>query len=500
MSVTKPNFVFIITDQQRWDHVGCNGNAQIKTPHLDQLAAAGISLDRHYCNHPLCTPSRASLITGRYPRSNRVYDNGCSLSTNEVTLPQVLSGAGYDTRAVGKLHLSSWLEPNAQSLESQSFWASGKGPEEPVPYAGFDAVEICTRHINPHTGHYGVWLRKEHSEVVDDWDSYLTPHSSEAPQTFDWALPPELHANAWVADRSCSYIRQQANGDRPFFLHVGFPDPHHPFRAPDPWGTMYNPAAIDLREQDQGSHDSRPPEYAAYMRGDLNSAVLGVGDFNTSDLRSLTREQLQVIHAKTYGMVSFVDEQVGRIVETLRETGQLDNTYIIFTSDHGDLMGDFGLILKAPFLLEGLVKVPMIVAGPGIRAGQRSSDLTAHIDLMPTFLAAAGVSPPQGLEGGSFLPLLDGTGSSGRQRVLIECLHQFQFDRNVKSIVTDDAKLICWGGQSYGELYDLANDPRESCNLWDEPSWQRRKNQLLEHLLHELLKTENVLPLPTAAT
>ncbi len=500
MSTKQPNFVFIITDQQRWDHLGCNGNSQLKTPNLDRLAAAGLSLDRHYCNHPLCTPSRASLITGRYPRSNRVYDNGCNLPAAEVTLPQVLSGCGYDTRAIGKLHLSSWREPDGVSFESESFWASGRAPEEPVPYAGFDLVEICTRHINPYTGHYGVWLRKEHPDIVADWDSFLQPHSSGAPQTSDWTLPPEFHANAWVANRSCSYIRERASGDRPFFLHVGFPDPHHPFRAPDPWGSMYDPASIELRQQDVGSHAGRPPEYGAFMQGQLNVECLGAGDFNTSDLRKLTTGQLQAIHAKTYGMISFVDQQVGRIVAALEETGQLENTYIVFTSDHGDYMGDFGLILKAPFLLEGLVKVPMIVAGPGVSPGTRSSALTSHVDLMPTLLAAAGTDSPRGVEGSSFLSVLTGQSAEFRQRVLIECLHQFQFDRNVKGIVTDDAKLICWGGQTYGELYDLANDPRESRNLWNDPAWQERKAALLEGLLHELLLSENVLPLPSAPT
>lgn len=496
-----PNLIFINTDQQRFDHLGANGNAVIQTPNLDRLTREGISLDRHYCNNPICTPSRACLITGRYPRSNRVYDNGCCLPETEVTLPQVLGQHGYETRAFGKLHLSSWRDPNAVSFEAESYWLSGKGGPDPVPYAGFDLVEICTRHINPETGHYGYWLRREFPEVARNWDQYLTPHPSGAPQTQDWTMPPEAHANTWVADRCCDYLRKEAAPDRPFFLHVGFPDPHHPFRSPEPWGSLYDPADIPLPESDPASHASRPPEYAAYMRGVLNEESLGSGDFHNHDLTSLSEEQLRVIHAKTYGMVSFVDQQVGRILDTLEATGLRENTVVVFTSDHGDLMGDHGLILKGPLLLEGLVKVPMIVSGPGgIGRGTRTEALTSHVDVMPTLLALAGVPAPAGVEGKDVGAVLRGEPDRIRDRVLIEFLHQFQFDRNVKALVKDDWKLVYWGGQTYGELYHLREDPRELINRWEDPACAAIRQELLVELLDELVVTENILPLPLAPT
>lgn len=501
MKNQRPNFIFIITDQQRYDYLGCNGHPVIKTPNIDRIAEEGVSFDRHYCNHPLCTPSRCSIITGRYPSSNRVYDNGCNLPETEVTLPEVLSKNGYNTHAVGKLHLSSWLEKNAVSFESESFWASGKAPSEPVPYAGFDLVEISTRHINPRTGHYGLWLDSAYPEVKKNWDSYLSPHSSEAPDTYDWTMPPEAHANTWIADRSCKYIEEQVASETPFFLHVGFPDPHHPFRAPEPWGSMYDLDDTVLPDTSPDSHTQRPPEYNAFINGVLNKDVLGAGDFNGCDLNNLSKEQLQAIHAKTYGMISFVDSQIERILDTLEATGLKENTIIIYTTDHGDYMGDHGLIRKGPFLLEGLVKIPFLMSGPfGITAKQRIDKLTSHIDIMPTLLEIAGVPFPAGLEGHSFAPMLNGTTDHCRDQVLIESLHQFQFDRNVKGLVTEDWKLIYWGGQVYGELYDLKNDPFEKVNLWDNAAYKDKRTELLCKLLQEVVVNENIMPLPLSAT
>ncbi|MFN2351832.1 MAG: sulfatase [Kiritimatiellia bacterium] len=497
----QPNIIFIITDQQRYDHLGCNGHPVIKTPNIDRLAQAGISLPRHYCNHPLCTPSRVSILTGRYPRSHRVYDNGGCLPASELTMPQVLNMHGYGTHAIGKLHFSSWREPNAVSFESESFWASGRAPKEPVPYAGFDLVEICTRHINPATGHYGQWLQRAYPEVRQNWDSYLKPHGSGAPDTYDWTMPPAAHANTWIADRACDYLRQQTGSGSPFFLHVGFPDPHHPFRAPDPWGSMYDPAETVLPDNSLESNELRPPEYRRYLQGNLNIESLGSGDFNNDNLYQLSREQLQAIHAKTYGMISFVDEQVGRILDVLEATGQRQNTVIIYTSDHGDLMGDHGLVKKGPFLLEGLMRVPLLLSlPPHLAGGLQPQGLTSHVDIMPTLLALAGITIPAGVEGHDFLPQLRGDAGGRRNRVLMECLHQFQFDRNVKGLVTDNWKIIYWGGQPYGELYDMANDPQERRNLWDDPAHAGTRSALLAQLLDELVVTENILPLPLAPT
>lgn len=500
--MSRPNILFVITDQQRADHLGCAGHPVLRTPHLDALASDGMRLDRHYTNHPLCTPSRAALITGRYPHSNRVYDNGCCLAPGERTLPEVLGGAGYETHAIGKLHLSSWREPKGVSFESESFWASGRAPSEPVPYAGFDEVEICTRHINPRTGHYGVWMRKNHPDVLSRWEEFLTPHASGAGGTFDWTMPPEAHANTWIADRAIDYLESHRESEQPFFLHIGFPDPHHPFRAPDPWGALYDPAMIPLPDTypSKGFTD-RPPEYEAYYRGVLNHENLGAGDFNTEDLGELSPPQLQAIHAKTYGMISFVDNQVGRILAALEATGQAENTLVIFTSDHGDYMGDHGLILKGPLLLEGLLRVPMLMRGPGIaRAGGTTKALTSHIDLMPTLLDLAGASPPPGLEGRSFRSVLENDEDQFRDRVMVECLHQFQFDRNVKALITDRWKLVYWGGQTYGELYDLETDPQECCNLWDSAEHRPIRQEMLLKLLDELVCAENTLPLPLAPT
>lgn len=245
----------------------------------------------------------------------------------------------------------------------------------------------------------------------------------------------------------------------------------------------------------------RPPEYEAFRQGNLNRTFLGAGDFNDVDLRQLSAGQLQAIHAKTLGMISFVDQQVGRILNALEETGQLENTVLVFTSDHGDYLGDHGLVWKAPLLLEGLVKVPMLFSIPGMKTtGTTTPALSCHLDVMPTLLELAGADIPKGVEGRSLAPLLRGERESCRDRVMVECLHQFQLDRNVKALIIERWKLVYWGGQNYGELYDLVQDPTESVNLWNDPARLALKNELLHSLLDELVVTENILPLPLAPT
>jgi arylsulfatase A-like enzyme len=500
----RPNIIYIITDQQRWDHLGCNGQATLRTPHIDRLAREGVCFERFYTNNPICTPSRAAIITGRTPRSNRVWDNGCPLPESETTLPEALAGAGYHTWAVGKLHLTPWWAPEGRYLESRYYWDEIKSDDAPEPYLGFAGAEICTGHIDLHHGHYGRWLRREHPEVLDRAREMIEPHPSGARDTWRWTMPPACHANAWIADRACAYLAERAEAYRatgqPFFLHLGFPDPHHPFRAPEPYGSMYDPDEMTLRAPDPEPLGQKPPEYLDFFHGRLNADVLGgKGDFNSKDLGGVTEEHLRQILATTFGMVTFIDDQVGRVLAALDELGLAEDTVVVFTSDHGELMGDHHLLTKGPFLLEGLVRVPMVIRAPGrIRAGARTAALAEHIDTFPTLLEMAGVAPPRGVEGRSFLPVLTGEAERHRDRVLVEFLHQYQLDRNVKAVVEEEWKLIAWGGQSYGELYNLAADPLEAENLWDRPEAAAEQARLTNAMLHELLTTENILPYPPA--
>lgn len=493
------NVIYIITDQQRWEHLGCNGNDIVATPNIDRIAERGVTFGRFYCNHPLCAPSRAAILTGRTPRSNRVWDNGCPLPDDEITLPRVLGERGYRTQAFGKLHLTPWSDPSGRQYESTKYWRDGNRDDRPVPYKGFQSVEICTGHVRPDTGHYGVWLEENFPEERARWKELRRPHPSGAPDTSLWALPPEAHANAWIADRACAFLREQANGDRPFFLHLGFPDPHHPYRSPEPWGSMYRAEDMPLRAPSMEPLRDKPPAYLEFLRGVLNEEVLGVGEFNKRDLTGQTDLQLKQTIATTLGMVSFIDHQVGRVLDELERTGLEDNTMIVFTTDHGDLMGDHRLVRKGPFLLEGSIRVPFVIAGPGIQSrADACPALCEHIDFFPTLLEMLGIGCPRGVEGRSFASLLAGETSSHRSRALVEMLHQHLLDRNVKALVKDRWKLIYWGGQDYGELYDLREDPLETTNLWNDPESAAVKADLIHEMLDELVVTENVLPFPEA--
>ncbi len=492
------NVIYIITDQQRWEHLGCNGHPHVQTPNIDLLASQGLTFDRFYCNNPICTPSRAAILTGRTPRSNRVWDNGCPLPDDETTLPEVLAAQGFRTQAFGKLHLTPWWDESGVYYESGSYWRDHKRDDLPEPYMGFQASEICIGHVTHDTGHYGKWLEAHYPQVHANWQEYLQKHPSGARDTFLWAMPPEAHANSWIADRACSFLQQQS-GDKPFFLHVGFPDPHHAFRAPEPWGSMYKAEDMELRAPHLEPLETKPPEYLDFMRGHLNEDVLGAGDFNTLDMTDHTDDQYRQIIATTLGMVSFIDAQVGRILDTLEANGQAEDTLVVFTTDHGDLMGDHRLFCKGPFLLEGLVRVPFVIAGPGVNyASGRCAALCEHIDFYPTLLDLLGLDCPRGVEGRSFASLLAGKTTVHRDRVLVEFLHQFQLDRNVKALIKDKWKIIYWGGQDYGELYNLQDDPLEADNRWHDPACSQMRARLIHELLDELMQTENILPFPPA--
>ena len=511
---TRPNVIYILTDQQRWDFLGCNGNDLIETPNIDRLAATGVCFDRFYANHGICTPSRAALMTGRYPSANRVYDNGCPLPESEITLPQVLAVNGYDTVAFGKLHLTPWRDPEGRYFESRKYWQEYKDNDDPEPYYGFRAAEICTGHVDGDVGHYGRWLEKHYPEAVRGIKEDRRPHPSGADGAYLLDIPPEAHANAWLTGRACEYLTKRAEGqsgggngggagDRgPFFMFVGFPDPHHPYQAPEPWGSMYSADDVEPPNPSMDSLAGRPPEYMDFMKGKMNAHLLGgAPDFNAEDLTQQTEAQMRQIVATSMGMVSFIDHQVGRILDALDATGEADNTIVVFSTDHGDYMGDHHMQRKGPFLLEGLVRIPMVMKAPGVASGgTRTSALASHIDFMPTLLELLDIEPPRGVQGKSFAPVLRGESNRHRDRVMIEFLHQFQLDRNVKALVTDRWKLCYWGGQTYGELYDLQNDPLENENLWDDPDYAEVKADMMRQLLDELVTTENVLPWPPAVS
>jgi arylsulfatase A-like enzyme len=496
--------LLIMTDQQRADTLSAAGNRVIQTPHLDWLAREGTRCARAYVQNPICMPSRATLFTGRYPRSHRVWTNGVPLPAEEVTLAHILSAAGYRTAAFGKLHFTpTGGPPGPGRYESNQMWRDPARAAELAgwrgPYYGLEHVELAIGHNAP-GGHYGAWLRREHPDALPLFKPEASRHPrSGAHGSWKSALPAELHASTWVADRTIAYLREQAanraaGSTGPFFAVCSFPDPHHPFAPPEPWSKMYDPAAMPLPAQRAGELDDLPPHFAAHARG----AWHRTGPKPPEYPEGLPATHLREIVAHYYGMISLADHHIGRVLAALDDLGFAQDTLVLFTSDHGELLGDHGLLLKGPFLYEGLARVPMLWRLPGrIAAGAVLDAPVGHVDVVPTVLDLLGIATPLGVQGQSLVPALApgaADTSSLRPWVLTEYHTGFWPDLSLKQISTGRYKLTHYGHDAFGELFDLQEDPHELHNRFADAAYSAIRRDLERQLLDALFATEDTLP------
>jgi len=482
----RPNILLVTTDQMRKDHIGCYGNPVIRTPNLDSLAAGGVRFERAYCNNPLCMPNRATIATGRLPKNHRAWCNGINLDESETTIAHILAAEGYRTALIGKGHLSRYGgEPGKPFYDNDKAWRTGlMSPDWNGPYYGFGECRMSVGHGHwgNKAGHYGAWLAENFPEFAKDFRYKARFSPIGSPQCYTPALPVEAYSTTWVTENARDYIRARAGENAPFLCWVSFPDPHHPFSPPEPYDSMYDHGEVLMPRFGAETLDERPEHFRrAWAGGEMWE---GIG---TNDVwKDLREPQLREIIARTYGMVTLIDENVGRLLATLEETGLADNTIVIFTSDHGDLMGDCGLVLKGPFLLEGLISVPMIWRVPGGAPGV-SSDLFSSCDIAPTLLGILGIEQPRAMDGVSQVRSLEGRGAA-REAAVVEFKSMYRKELNLRSIVTSDWKLTSYPHLQCGELYRMNAEIPEAVNLYDDPAHAAERARLEKMLLdYEIL-------------
>lgn len=492
MAAKAPNILCFVTDQHRADHLGCYGNPQVRTPNIDRLSAQGVTFTESYVANPVCMPNRACMFTGRYPSAHHLRENGQTLSASEAVLPDVLRQAGYQTASIGKIHLApfdmkrSLADSDREMYESHAYW---RGHDElPMPYYGLDGVCLVDGHGPYVFGNYKRWLDREHPgayEMLQQRRALEPP--TGARQCWKMALDQELHYNTFIADRTVDFLRRR-DPNRPFFAWCSFPDPHHPFCPPRPYCDWYDPAQIDFSPARRISEfDDLPPYFHQAYEGTITTGG------TQGDMRTITDDHYREILALTYGMISMVDANIGRVMDALEETGLLEDTIVVFFSDHGDLMGDHWLINKGPFLYRGLVRVPTIWRLPSGLAGTASDEIVSTVDLCPTLLDLAGVQAPEGVQGRSYSGLLTGKSGAGRDWAYIEYDESYLDDR-LRQIRSKDWALTYHTNADYGLLFDLHEDPHELRNLWDEPSNQHIKRDLLIELLRQRCRADDPLP------
>lgn len=523
----RPNFLLFITDQHRADHLGCMGNTALRTPHIDSIAGRGLRFGRFYVATPICMPNRATLMTGRMPSLHGARHNGIPLSLHATTFVDLLAAAGYRTALIGKCHLQSMspgkpvhgmpaTDPNLASppeplREADRSWSrhgrydqelssSWKDPahELDMPYYGFQHVELCINHGDRVAGHYSRWLEARHpgADKLRGAANQLAGNSYIAPQAWRTALPEDLYPTHYIAERTMAYLEDHARsgGDAPFVLQCAFPDPHHPFTPPGRYWDMYDPDDIELPPSFAQSIADLPPHLAALRE----AAARGKANRNGQRAMAITEREAREAIALTYGMISMIDDRIGMVLAKLRQLGLEGNTVVIFTADHGDFMGDHQLLLKGALHYQGLVRVPFIWADPGRSdAGATRGDLGGTLDISRTVLSRAGLASHHGDHGRDLMALPDPA-----RAMLIED-HQrygymgFGHGFRVRSLVTARHRLTLYQDTAWGELYDLADDPSEMRNLWDDPEHQAIRHRLTEALLHEMMAQSETSPLAT---
>jgi len=504
----QPNFLFIMTDQHRADWLGCYGHPVVKTPNIDALAARGTRFTDFHGATPVCMPNRASFMTGRYPSVHGLRYNGCVLPERANTFVDVLREAGYQTASIGKSHLQptttmpphraegqaegpiaeAWKDDTADyDKEEPANFDGAAAHDFPLPYFGFDHVDLVTGHGDKLGGHYRQWFREKHPDWQELRDpANELPHNYTCPQAYRTPIPEDSYPTAYIRDRAADYLRDNAHSDAPLFTYVSFPDPHHPFNPPGKYWDMYDPDdfEVPLAFED---HENPPLQlralhtlYQAGKRPKMLQAAFMASERHIREAMALTA-----------GMITMIDDAVGEIVRALEETGQLDNTIIVFNSDHGDYLGDFGMLLKGAWPNQSITRVPMIWADPAARGVDVAAGLASTIDLSATILDRAGLHPYFGIQGKSLLSCIE-TGENVRESLLVEYndgLPRMGFDTpaRVRTVITDDWHLTLYGGHEWGELYNRRSDPDHRHNLWDIADHQGTKLTLISTLADHLI-------------
>lgn len=478
MARSRPNIIFICTDQQRFDSLGCYGNEHAVTPTLDQLANDGVLFENCYVQSPVCSPSRASLLTGRYVHAHGLWANGVTLPSHLPLFTKTLANSGYDCGLVGKWHLS----------------ACYGGRTEPRLDDGFRVFEWAhdPTHGSPQNA-YHRWLEAEHPELYARAIAGGPGRPAHEPVHFD-TMPTETHYSHWVGERSISFLRDERDAAQPFFLWVNFFDPHHPFVAPQEYLDRFD---VDSLPPPIGSPDdlaTKPEILVEAHRKSYAGAARGFAEYTPDEIR-------QIIRAN-YAMVSLIDDEVGRILSAVDEIGASRDTLVIFTSDHGEMQGDHGILLKGPMMYEGAVRVPLIMRWPGVLpAGQRVNALVQWLDLNATMLEAAGAEPLPGNQGASLMPLARGEPDAFERGWALgeyrDSGHPYEPPVHTTMLRSGAYKLVVFHGEPAtartrtGELYDLSQDPAETNNLWDSAEHAAVRAQLQEKLLDVLVATED---------
>lgn len=479
----KPNILFITADQWRGDMIGYAGHPRVKTPHLDALAGEGTAFRRHYGQATPCSPSRACLYTGLYQMTTRVVRNGTPLDQRHDNIAKMMRRAGYDSTLLG--YTDQAADPRV--TEGDDPWLT--------TYEGVLPGFTPRLRLPEHNGPWLSWLgSRGYPMPSDHWDIYLPQGgASTAASTAPPVYTADETETAFVAGE---FLRFASEQKKPWFAHVSFLRPHPPFIVPAPYNTMFDPAdPLPFNRRASAAEDAALHPLVAYYHQIAKRGghyVIGAG---SETVASWTDQDFRTIRAIYWGMIAEVDAQIGRIVAGLKASGAWENTIVVFTADHGEMMGDHWSLGKYGFF-DPATHVPLIIRTPGMGGGQVVSRFTESIDIVPTILELAGVVNPGWLDGRSLVAYLQGgVPSDARDQVFWE--YDFRevasgraqnhfglpLDALNMAVIRDERfKYVHFGGLP-SLLFDLQEDPAETVDRSRDPALASVRLDMAERML-----------------
>lgn len=459
----KPNIILIMTDQQRSDTINALGAPWMKTPALDRLVREGTAFTNCYVTSPVCVGSRASLFTGMYPHSTGVFTN---FHPWEPTWVQWLADAGYHCVNIGKMHINPY---DAKGGFHQRFFVENK-----------DRPLFLDEHPR---ALYDEWDKALHARKLQKPSRY-TRFSTDAQGyrdalgAFPWHLDEDMHSDMFVGDHAVWWLKERKS-TAPLFLQIGFPGPHPPYDPLPRYLDEYKDVNIPVPEPTEEELAAQPPSHRILRNNMIRNNYDSVSWKDRPSCEELLR-----IRRHYAANVTMIDDKVGEIMKTLDERGYLDNAIVIFTSDHGDALGDHGHIQKWT-MYDGSVKVPLIFWSKTMVGQGHNDSLVQLMDIAPTALEAAGVTPPASFEARSLWPILRGQTPQIREAAYSELARDHIQTGAEYIVMRRDArwKIVYYLGEPDGELYDMENDPAELHNLWASTDHTELRERLVKDLL-----------------
>jgi arylsulfatase len=486
METRSPNIVVIMSDQHRGDMMGCAGDAAVLTPHIDRLAARGLRFSRVSCQGPLCMPARASFMTERYVRDHGVYTNWAEISPDSPTYVWALREAGYHTVLWGKAHLYRDEIRNAPHIDDLAPRLGDLGFAEVHETGDKFLGDIPNRYTDYLAGRNLLGAYRQHiADRAYQGDNESGQNATKRVPMWDatpMPVPLDAYIDSWHGRQAVQWI-EKYEGDAPFFLFVGFPGPHDPWDAPREAVERYRDVGVSMPRSTQRPATERAGRYAAL----LNSFLW------LSDTETMTDDAIRGMRRAYSADISIIDDAVGNIIEALERTGVGDNTWVVYTSDHGEMGGNHGLMSKC-VLYEPAVRVPLVIRPPGGCAPLVIDSLVGHVDVPATVRAIASAPALAASEGRSLLGYLDDAAPDERPVSISENWGFASFEtKRWKLVVDEDACAPC-------QLFDLQDDPAEDHDLLPDPHASPIVLELMETYARPFLDTAPARPHPSLFT